>query len=198
MINVLSVTNDSGRRVKSRRQSLRTCATSCTVVPTAICRRVQSLSCGYATSTPQCHMHLVSYIALSDSPLPEIFVPSLNGDINAQSSNCNNGKMKIAYNSAYVQIETFNFTFPSKPLLCISIFVPTSVLCRTRNINDYFFANNVGLYINREQTINKLQALTYTELLFLLVILVQTCRISKETGMHAQNLARAMLHLPTD
>jgi len=35
----------------------------------AHCRRVQSLSCGYATSTPQCHMQPIRYIVLSDSPL---------------------------------------------------------------------------------------------------------------------------------
>jgi len=51
-------------------------------------------------------------------PLPKkIFAPSLTGDIHTQSSHWNNGKMKIAYNSAYVQIETFNFTFAQKAII---------------------------------------------------------------------------------
>jgi len=36
--------------------------------------------------------------------------PSLTGDVNPQSSHWNNGKMKIACNSAYVRTETLNFT----------------------------------------------------------------------------------------
>jgi len=103
-------------------------------------RWVQSVSCGYATSTLQCHMRPVSYTALLVSPsLPQQkrFSPSVTGEINAQSSHWNNWKMKIASNSAYVQIEMFNFTLPSKPLLCISIFVPTSKtsLCQMPDIN---------------------------------------------------------------
>jgi len=38
-------------------------------------------------------------------------------------------KMKIAYNSAYVQRETFNFTFAQQAIIvyeCMSIFVPIS------------------------------------------------------------------------
>jgi len=58
-------------------------------------------------------MHPVHYTALAVLfPLPKKkFASSLTGDIYAQSSRWNNGKMKIAYNSAYIQIETFNFTF---------------------------------------------------------------------------------------
>jgi len=37
--------------------------------------------------------------------------PFLTGDTNPQSCHWNNGKTKTAYNSAYVQIETYNFTF---------------------------------------------------------------------------------------
>jgi len=36
---------------------------------------------------------------------------SVTGDTNAQSLHWNNGKMKIAYYSAYIQRETLNFTF---------------------------------------------------------------------------------------
>jgi len=46
----------------------------------------------------------------------------LTGDINAQSSHWNNGKMKIAYNSAYVQIETFNFTFTQHIIIVYGCF----------------------------------------------------------------------------
>jgi len=45
------------------------------------------------------------------------FVPSLTGDINSQSSHWNNGKIKIAYNSAFIQIETFNFTFAQQAII---------------------------------------------------------------------------------
>jgi len=34
-----------------------------------------------------------------------------------QSSHWNNGKMKIVYNTAYVQIETFDFTFAPKAII---------------------------------------------------------------------------------
>jgi len=74
--------------------------------------------------------------ALSDPPFPKRkkFVPSLTADINVQHSCWNNRELKIAYNSAYIQTETWNFTF--KLLLCISIFVPISnkPLCRMPNI----------------------------------------------------------------
>jgi len=39
----------------------------CYYLHSAHCRRIHSLSCGYATSTPQLHMLLVHYIALSNS-----------------------------------------------------------------------------------------------------------------------------------
>jgi len=39
------------------------------------------------------------------------FAPSLTGDINPQSAYWNNGKMKTAYNSTYLETETLNFTF---------------------------------------------------------------------------------------
>jgi len=57
------------------------------------------------------------------------FVPSLTGDINSQSSHWINGKMKIVFNSAYVQIEIPSILpSRSKPVLCtcISIFVSAS------------------------------------------------------------------------
>ena len=68
------------------------------------CRGIQSLSHGYATSTRQCHMRPIRYTVLAvQFPLQKKkFGPSLSGDINARSSHWNNGKMKTAYNSAYV------------------------------------------------------------------------------------------------
>jgi len=63
-------------------------------------------------------MRPIRYIALSDSPpfpQKEIF-PSLTGDISPRSSHWNNGKMKIAQNSAYFQIETLNFTFAQQAI----------------------------------------------------------------------------------
>jgi len=76
------------------------------------CREVLSLSHRYATSTLHCHMHPMRYIAdiVLSHPDPrqkkkEICTfPTEN--INPQSSHWNNGKMKIACSSAYVQTET--------------------------------------------------------------------------------------------
>jgi len=66
-------------------------------------------------------MHPICYTALAVRFLPlrekKKFAPSLTGDINAQSSNWNNGKMKIAYNSAYVQTETFNCTLTPQAII---------------------------------------------------------------------------------
>jgi len=42
---------------------------------------------------------------------------SLTEDINPQSSHWNNGKMKIACNSAYVQTKTLNFTFARQAVI---------------------------------------------------------------------------------
>jgi len=45
--------------------------------------------------------------------------------------------MKIAYNSAYVQIKTFSFTFTQQAIIVfMSVFVPTSKksLCQMPNI----------------------------------------------------------------
>ena len=92
-------------------------------------------------------MRLISYIALSDSPPPNYFAPSLTGDINAQSFHWNNGKMKIAHDSAYVQIKTFSFTFDEQAFivyfyLCSNfqdIAVPNAKLYKLINIQaDYF------------------------------------------------------------
>jgi len=51
-------------------------------------------------------------------------------------------KMKIAYNSAYIQIEAFNFAFTQQAII-VYIFVPPSnkSLCRTLNIKvqAYYF-----------------------------------------------------------
>ena len=98
------------QHLRQRMHSPTSCATSCAMTTA----RVQSLSCGYATSIPQYHMHRIRYIALFDSPpFPppkKKFAPSLTGDINPQSS-LEQWKMKIAHNSANVQTETLNFTF---------------------------------------------------------------------------------------
>jgi len=60
--------------------------------------------------------------------------------------------MTSEYNSAYVQTETLNFTFARQAVNCV-------FWCQMLNINvgllaGYFFANNVGLYINSKQTIH--------------------------------------------
>jgi len=88
----------------------------------AHCRRVQSLSRGYATSTSQCHMRPIRYIAdiVLSYPPPskkKKFVSSLTEDINPLTSHWNNGKMKIACNSAYIQTETLNFIFAWQTLI---------------------------------------------------------------------------------
>jgi len=71
-------------------------------------------------------MHVISYMVLSDSPSPaKKFAPSLTGGINAQSSQWNNGKMKITYNFAYLHTETFNFSFAQEAFI-VYFFVPTS------------------------------------------------------------------------
>jgi len=43
--------------------------------------------------------------------------PSLSEDISSQSSNWNNGKMKIACNSVYIQTETLTFTFAQQTVI---------------------------------------------------------------------------------
>jgi len=98
--------------------------------------------------------------------------------------------MKIAYNSTYVQTETFNFTFAQKAIMCMSIFVRTSKksLCQTSNINVQ--ADYIGLYINSQQTINRLQP--FTDLL-LLVILVQTCCIEHAKEAHSHSWHHAIV-----
>jgi len=78
-------------------------------------------------------------LCASCQPLPppkKKFSPFLTGDINPQSSHWNNGKMKIAYNSAYIQ-KCLILPSPSNPLLCMSIFVPISkkLLHRTQILN---------------------------------------------------------------
>jgi len=55
-------------------------------------------------------------------PSKKKFSPSVTGDIDLQSSHWNNGKMKIAYNSAYVQIEIINFTFAQQAVIVYSLF----------------------------------------------------------------------------
>jgi len=99
-------------------------------------------------------------------PLPEKkFAPSLTGDNHAQSSHWNNGKTKIAYNSAYAQTEMFNFTLAQQDLivyvnLCSNFQEIAPGMPNNKVQADYCFANNVGLYINSQQTINGLSPLT--------------------------------------
>jgi len=59
---------------------------------------------------------------------------STNWRFNAQSSHCSNGKMKIACNSAYIQIETFNFTFAQQSF--IVYFKCTKQACSRQVGND--------------------------------------------------------------
>jgi len=99
--------------------------------------------------------------------------------------------MKIVYNSAHVQIETFTFTFSQQ-----GIIVPTSekLLCQTQNINvqaDYFLAKNVRLNINSQQTINRLWP--STDLLLLLVVLVQICHMKHAKEAHSHNWCHAIV-----
>jgi len=99
-----------------------------------------------AVTQPQvCYIHMAMPHALHSvcctaltvrSPsLKKKFASSLTGDINPQSSHWNNRKMKIAHNSAYVQMEAVNFTFALQAVI-VYFFVPTSKksLCRTLNI----------------------------------------------------------------
>jgi len=70
-------------------------------------------------------MRPIHYIALSNSlaiPPPEKkkFAYFVTGDINRQISHCNKlqwKKMKIVYNSVYLQKETFNFTFARQAIV---------------------------------------------------------------------------------
>jgi len=90
---------------------------------------IQPQVCYIHTAVPHASYKL-NYTVRRPAPKRKKFGPSLTGDINIQSSCWNNGKMKIAYNTAYVQ------TFTGQPLLCISISVPTSkkLLCQMPNI----------------------------------------------------------------
>jgi len=69
-------------------------------------------------------MHALRYIVLSNFPLllkkPKKFAPSLTGDINPPKFPLNNVKMTIAYNSAYIQTETLNFTFARQAVIVYS------------------------------------------------------------------------------
>jgi len=71
------------------------------------------------------------------------FAPSLAGDIHTQSSHWNNGKWKLPIILLMSRWKRSILLSPSKPLFCMSIFVPTSkkLLCRMPNIKvqaDYF------------------------------------------------------------
>jgi len=75
----------------------------------------------------------------------------------------------------------FNFTFAQQAFIEYFYLYSNSKtsLCQMPNINEnkaIIFADNGRLYINSQQTISRLWPLTYTDLLLLLFILVQTCR----------------------
>jgi len=63
------------------------------------------------------HVSYTLHCASCPTPPKKKFAPSLTGDIKVHSSHWNNGKMKIVYNSAYVQIEMFNFTFAPQAII---------------------------------------------------------------------------------
>jgi len=63
------------------------------------------------------HASYTLHLAVQPPPKKKKYAPSLTGDINPQSSHRNNGKIKIAYNSANIQIETFNFTFAQQAII---------------------------------------------------------------------------------
>jgi len=107
-----------GRALRYRSQQTLDLPTSC-AIPTADESNHSAAGTQYATSTRQCHMRPIRYTALVVlfPSQKKIFAPSLTGDIHAQSSHWNNGKMKNAYNSAYVQTEMFNFTFAQQAII---------------------------------------------------------------------------------
>ena len=67
--------------------------------------------------------------------------------------------MKIAYNCAYIQIETFNCTF-AKQTFIVYFYICSNFQDIAMSNTKYkctswlSFANNVRLYINSQQTIN--------------------------------------------
>jgi len=63
------------------------------------------------------HFFTQSLSSFPSLPSKKKFAPSLIGDIYAQSSHWNSWWMKIAYNSAYVQIEMFTFTFAEQAII---------------------------------------------------------------------------------
>ena len=136
------------------------CATSCTI-PTAD----ETNHSATGTLHPHANARCVQYVILHCliTPIPSKIVSSLTGDINSQSSQMEQWKMKIAYNTAYVQIETVNFTFaqPSKLSLCIfyicsnfqDIAMPNVKIklrvahCRQLSFFQCFNGNFWGLYL---------------------------------------------------
>ena len=93
-----------------------------------------------------------------------------------QSTHWNNGKMKIAYNTAYVETETSNFIFAGKPLFMFQ-------LPRYR-ISGLFLPiiSDCTLIASKKS----IRPFTYTERLLLLVILVQTSQGNRRQMHNAQ------------
>ena len=86
----------------------------CCTVPTAD----ESNHSAAVTLHARCSATYVIYVTLRvRSPQITEICPFLSGDINPQISHWNNGKMKITYNSAYVQIKTLNFTFTQQAVI---------------------------------------------------------------------------------
>jgi len=90
------------------------CGTS-SAIPTAD----ESNHSAMGTLHPHGNATCILYVTLRCAIPPPKFAPSLTGDINPQSSHWNHGKMKTAYDSAYIQKRSI-LPSPSKPLLCIS------------------------------------------------------------------------------
>jgi len=112
------------------------CGTNC-ATPTADESYHSAAGTLHPHRSATCVLYARLHYVVSFSPPKKKFAASLTRDINSQSSHWNNGKMKmkIAYNSACAQTETFNFTFVQQAVH-MYFFVPTSekLLCRTPNI----------------------------------------------------------------
>jgi len=108
------------------------------------------------------------YTVVSDSPPPpkKKYASSLTGDINPQSSHWNNEKMKIADNSAYIQIKTLNFTFAQQAV------VVYFYLCS--NFQEITSPPPIISECTLITSKKSIQLFACTKLLLLLVILVQT------------------------
>jgi len=133
--------------------------------------------------------HYIAYIALSDPPPKNNkFAPFITGDTSHRSTHWDNGKMKISCDSAYVQTETLNFIFARQTIMVY--FYLCSNFQETAMPNaKYECTSRLFLPIILDCTLiaskKSIWPFTYTELLLLLVILVQTYRRSMLSPMNA-------------